>query len=218
MPRNSKKRIRISKEELDKFHNELVRKHQLEDFFKRNPDLDKYFMRRIHAPILKILKELRQKPSYSTLKRGTRLFLRLRKYLEEATIGREQRDIDLSAFKRNIGLRKENFRKYVELGVIESIATAWISKHVASNPQPTNTAIALTLGAIGSINLFLAGKARLTNPIGYKVYNRIKNKEELERITALIYDHYLTLYSELRNALKKLDKQKKRNWQQKLWR
>ncbi len=32
MPRNSKKRIRISKEELDEFHNKLVRKYRLEDF------------------------------------------------------------------------------------------------------------------------------------------------------------------------------------------
>ena len=191
---------------LDEFHKWMTLKYGLRDFFARNPDIERYFIKRIHKPYLEVMKKLKEGPDYKVLKKGIRLYLKMHKYLEETTSGGEKWHLDQEKFVRTMSKRKTKALDYITASVPATFATYITSRAAMQEPNTTSYAALAGTTVLTGMLIALAGRARFGNPIGYKIAKRVKTVEELEAITAMIFEEYSNLVPALQKAAKELER------------
>ncbi len=211
MLRRRRRRTHVPMDELDRFHNEMKSKYNLDAFFSNHPDVDEYFRNKVHRPLLRVLKDLDERPNWLTLRRALRLFLKFETYLKESTVPVKTMDKgvfympSIRHFKRNIAIRKSKFVSGLETGGATSIASGIMSYYAATNPNPVNVGATIAVSSLSAFDLISAGRARAQNPIGYKIANKVKDQKDLERITFLVSDHYVRLMNKLKEVIDKME-------------
>ncbi len=207
---------RLSKKELDAFHERMISLYGLKDFFSKNPKLDRYFRNKIHRPLLRLLKS--ENLSTRDLKLCAKMYTDFKRFIAEASIPgkavidsktmeilKQERIPNELVFNTLVGHRVRKISDNLHNLVASGIAAPVLDYYMITSPNEIN----FVFGSLANITLaasaYRIGKYYRGNPIGVKVYRYVKDKDTLERLADMIAHHAYALRRKVLLELEKTD-------------